>query len=150
MPPLPSLITPAMVAALAAVASADKDIGMASASGPRPPEANGRKAGRMRATTSRTARNLYAVYYMKEHPNTTTREFDAIYNGLAVSTAQEYNAMHAFAATRPKDEHIDAIMEAFWTLSPEERATYNHTTTHHVKKTTTKGKHSGKGKAKAM
>ncbi|KAH9991069.1 hypothetical protein BJV77DRAFT_1009806 [Russula vinacea] len=45
---------------------------------------------KMRPNKSTTPRNLYAIFYMAEHPNATTAEFAAAYNDLDEATILEY------------------------------------------------------------
>ncbi|KAJ2991357.1 hypothetical protein NUW54_g8214 [Trametes sanguinea] len=89
--------------------------------------ANGqnKKATRQRVTTSRTARNMYAFVYTKEHPAATTHEFDAAFKNLSDEIVQQFNAMHEFAVTRPSNEPLETIIEAFNSLDNTERKKFN-------------------------
>ncbi|KAF7979643.1 hypothetical protein HWV62_41609 [Athelia sp. TMB] len=44
----------------------------------------------MRPTKTNTARNLYAIEYLKKHPKTTTAEFKIIWNELDLAVKKEY------------------------------------------------------------
>ncbi|KAI0823242.1 hypothetical protein BC628DRAFT_1385380 [Trametes gibbosa] len=136
-PPLPSLITPTINALLAANVARTNT-----------PSATTKKAtkGRMRVSKSRTARNLYAHVYMKDHPTTTTEEFDQLYKALSEAELEEYNAMHRFATQCKASNTLEDVVQAYLGLGEAERAIYmgiNVTSSH------TKGNAKGKGKARA-
>ncbi|KAI0349235.1 hypothetical protein OH77DRAFT_1331272 [Trametes cingulata] len=86
-------------------------------------ENHGRKPARQRVTMSRTARNLYASAYLKDHPAATTEEFDHAFRSLS-DTVAFFNTIHEYAHTRPLSEPPDAIIQSFHALSDEERIGY--------------------------
>ncbi|KAJ3000595.1 hypothetical protein NUW54_g6760 [Trametes sanguinea] len=124
-PPLPSLITPAMAALVTAATMPSQAItNDADPISLSTPETHIKKAARQRVTTSRTARNLYAFVYMREHPAATTEEFNAAFKALSEDVVQQFNAIHAFAVTQPSKATLDAIIQAFHALEAQERLEY--------------------------
>ncbi|KIM73340.1 hypothetical protein PILCRDRAFT_15309 [Piloderma croceum F 1598] len=51
-----------------------------------------KKAQIMRPSNSKTARNLYAIDYMREHPKATTTEFAAAFKELDDVSLKKYQA----------------------------------------------------------
>ncbi|OSC98154.1 hypothetical protein PYCCODRAFT_1471224 [Trametes coccinea BRFM310] len=86
--------------------------------------ASTKKANKMRLTKNKTARNIYAHAYFKEHAGLSAQEFDKVYKGLDSAILQEYHAMHVFAQDRPELETPDDVLEAFARLPSAERQEY--------------------------
>ncbi|KAI0720193.1 hypothetical protein C8T65DRAFT_735953 [Cerioporus squamosus] len=85
-----------------------------------------KKAAKMRPTDKRTARNMYAVVYMRDHPDATTRDFDTAWRGSEGSDRIQklYKAMADFASTRETGESLESIITAFKAMNETERKKY--------------------------
>ncbi|CDO77255.1 hypothetical protein BN946_scf184753.g5 [Trametes cinnabarina] len=86
--------------------------------------ASTKKPGKMRLTKSKTARNLYAHVYIKEHGAMSASEFDEIFKALEPDIIEEFNAMHIFAQEHGDLDGPEDIIRAFRLLLPSERETY--------------------------
>ncbi|CDO76165.1 hypothetical protein BN946_scf184740.g8 [Trametes cinnabarina] len=163
-PPLPSLITPALAGLLKAPnttvtaasetpsSQAKEDVPAIGVS-----EIHAKKPARQRVTMSRTARNLYASAYLKEHPAATTEEFDHTFRSLSDAIALSHSnvcpSSHEYAHTCPSSEPPKSIVRAFCALSEEQRMGFEEAAKKKLEKTKAALKSSRgrtKGKAKAL
>ncbi|EIW56357.1 uncharacterized protein TRAVEDRAFT_21560 [Trametes versicolor FP-101664 SS1] len=88
----------------------------------------GKKAAKMRISKHKTARNLYAFMYIKEHPSTSAVDFDKVWKGLDKAVLktdgyQEYDALREYALLCG-DDTLDMIVDAWGNLGKEERENY--------------------------
>ncbi|RDX40599.1 hypothetical protein OH76DRAFT_1366015 [Lentinus brumalis] len=85
-----------------------------------PGSKKGAKSKIMIPNDKRTARNLYAVVYMRLHPEANTKEFDTAWKTSEDSAdVQKVSTLASLA--REKNESLECIIDAFNALSDDDR-----------------------------